>query len=69
MKEIKHEWQHEMLEIYGAAIEELLRELRTEVATAVLLKLTKRVDDLRVEYTKREQLDAQSWIKMGLGRR
>jgi len=54
MKKIEHDWQHEMFEIYGAAMEELLRELRTEVATSVFHTLTKRVDDLKVKYEKGE---------------
>lgn len=68
MKKIDHEWQHEMFEIYGAAIEELLRKLRTEVADSVLLNLTRRVDDLRVKYKKRDQLDAETWLRRGLGK-
>lgn len=63
MEEIKHEWHHEMIEIYGAAIEELLGELGTDVSEAVLLKLKNRVDKLRAKYEKRKQLDAQSWLE------
>ncbi|KKL05671.1 hypothetical protein LCGC14_2603700 [marine sediment metagenome] len=61
MKKIEHDWQHEMFEIYGAAMEELLRELRTEVATSVFHTLTKRVDDLKVKYEK-GQLEVDSGI-------
>jgi len=65
MKKIEHEWQHEMLEIYGAAVEELLTELKSEIG----IKLKGRVDRLREEYKAREQVDARSWIKNGVKNR
>lgn len=50
MEEKKHERHHEMLEIYGAAIEELLRELRTDLAKDILLKLERRLEQLKKRY-------------------